>query len=153
MQGGADRGSADPGGGGPGPVRWAGGRRASGHRCRCATGSPDGRHLPAHPVVFTKPAASVIDSGQAVDPHTDLTSALDYEGEIGVIIGRRASKVSRDRAMDYVWGYPLINDVTARDLQRDRKQWFIGKSSHPRQPGVPWRTPQWECARPLTAWR
>ncbi|MFF5587973.1 alpha/beta fold hydrolase [Streptomyces hygroscopicus] len=103
-----------------------------------ATGSPDGRHLPAHPVVFTKPAASVIASGQAVDPHTDLTSALDYEGEIGVIIGRRASKVSRDRAMDYVWGYTLINDVTARDLQRDHKQWFIGKSLDTFCPMGPW---------------
>jgi 2-keto-4-pentenoate hydratase/2-oxohepta-3-ene-1,7-dioic acid hydratase in catechol pathway/alpha-beta hydrolase superfamily lysophospholipase len=103
-----------------------------------ATGSPDGQHVPECPVVFTKPAASVIASGDAVDPHTDITSALDYEGEIGVIIGRRASKVSRDEAMDYVWGYTLINDVTARDLQRDHKQWFIGKSLDTFCPMGPW---------------
>ncbi|MDX3697456.1 alpha/beta fold hydrolase [Streptomyces europaeiscabiei] len=103
-----------------------------------ATGSPDGQHVPEHPVVFTKPAASVIASGDVVDPHTDITSALDYEGEIGVIIGRRASKVSRDEAMDYVWGYTLINDVTARDLQRDHKQWFIGKSLDTFCPMGPW---------------
>lgn len=103
-----------------------------------ATGSPDGQHMPEHPVVFTKPAASVIASGDVVDPHTDITSALDHEGEIGVIIGRRASKVSRDEAMDHVWGYTLINDVTARDLQRDHKQWFIGKSLDTFCPMGPW---------------
>ncbi|MFJ2477800.1 fumarylacetoacetate hydrolase family protein [Streptomyces sp. NPDC087659] len=103
-----------------------------------ATGSPDGQHVPEYPVVFTKPAASVIASGDVVDPHSDITSALDYEGEIGVIIGRRAPKVSRDEAMDYVWGYTLINDVTARDLQRDHKQWFIGKSLDTFCPMGPW---------------
>jgi 2-keto-4-pentenoate hydratase/2-oxohepta-3-ene-1,7-dioic acid hydratase in catechol pathway/pimeloyl-ACP methyl ester carboxylesterase len=103
-----------------------------------ATGSPDGRHLPEYPVVFTKPAASVIASGDVVDPHTDITSALDYEGEIGVIIGRRASKAGRKEAMDYVWGYTLINDVTARDLQRDHQQWFIGKSLDTFCPMGPW---------------
>ena len=93
-----------------------------------ATGSADGQHVPQYPVVFTKPAATVIASGDSIDPHTDITSALDYEGEIGVIIGKRASKVSKTDALDYVWGYTLINDMTARDLQRDHKQWFIGKS-------------------------
>lgn len=103
-----------------------------------ATGSPDGQHLPEYPVVFTKPAATVIATGDPIDPHTDLTSALDYEGEIGVIIGRRASKVSKADALDYVWGYTLINDVTARDLQRDHKQWFIGKSLDTFCPLGPW---------------
>ena len=84
--------------------------------------------LPEYPVVFTKPAATVIATGDPIDPHTDITSALDYEGEIGVIIGKRASKVSKADALDYVWGYTLINDMTARDLQRDHKQWFIGKA-------------------------
>ena len=103
-----------------------------------ATGSPDGEHIPELPVIFTKPAASVIASGDGIDPHTDVTSALDYEGEIGVIIGKRASKVGRDEAMDYVWGYTLINDVTARNLQRDHKQWFIGKSLDTFCPLGPW---------------
>ncbi|MCX6471920.1 MAG: alpha/beta fold hydrolase [Corynebacteriales bacterium] len=103
-----------------------------------ATGSADGQHVPEHPVVFTKPAATVIASGDAIDPHTDITSALDYEGEIGVIIGRRASKVSKADALDHVWGYTLINDMTARDLQRDHKQWFIGKSLDTFCPLGPW---------------
>ncbi|OZD01158.1 hydrolase [Rhodococcus sp. 06-235-1A] len=103
-----------------------------------ATGSADGQHVPQYPVVFTKPAATVIASGDAIDPHTDITSALDYEGEIGVIIGKRASKVSKEDALDYVWGYTLINDMTARDLQRDHKQWFIGKSLDTFCPLGPW---------------
>ncbi|UGQ11857.1 alpha/beta fold hydrolase [Yinghuangia sp. ASG 101] len=103
-----------------------------------ATGAKDGDHVPRHPVVFTKPAASVIASGDVVDPHTDITQALDYEGEIGVIIGRTCSKVGRDEAMDHVWGYTLVNDVTARDLQRDHAQWFIGKSLDTFCPMGPW---------------
>jgi 2-keto-4-pentenoate hydratase/2-oxohepta-3-ene-1,7-dioic acid hydratase in catechol pathway/alpha-beta hydrolase superfamily lysophospholipase len=95
-------------------------------------------HVPDYPVVFSKPAASIVASGDRVDPHTDITSSLDYEGEIGVIIGRRASKVGRAEAMDYVWGYTLINDVTARDLQRDHKQWFIGKGLDTFCPTGPW---------------
>ena len=103
-----------------------------------ATGSPDGQHVPEYPVVFTKPAATVIATGDPIDPHTDITSALDYEGEIGVIIGKRASKVSKADALDYVWGYTLINDMTARDLQRDHKQWFIGKGLDTFCPMGPW---------------
>lgn len=103
-----------------------------------ATSSADGQHIPEHPVVFTKPAAAIIASGDAIDPHTDITSALDYEGEIGVIIGKRASKVSKTDALDYVWGYTLVNDMTARDLQRDHKQWFIGKSLDTFCPLGPW---------------
>ena len=103
-----------------------------------ATGSPDGQHVPEYPVVFTKPAATVIATGDPIDPHTDITSALDYEGEIGVIIGKRASKVSKADALDYVWGYTLINDMTARDLQRDHKQWFIGKGLDTFCPLGPW---------------
>jgi 2-keto-4-pentenoate hydratase/2-oxohepta-3-ene-1,7-dioic acid hydratase in catechol pathway/pimeloyl-ACP methyl ester carboxylesterase len=103
-----------------------------------ATGSPVGQHLPEFPVVFSKPAATIIASGDGVDPHTDITSALDYEGEIGVIIGRRAHRVSAAEALDYVWGYTLINDMTARDLQRDHKQWFIGKGLDTFCPMGPW---------------
>lgn len=103
-----------------------------------ATGSADGQYVPEHPVVFTKPAATVIATDDPIDPHTDLTSMLDYEGEIGVIIGKRASKVSKEDALDCVWGYTLINDMTARDLQRDHKQWFVGKSLDTFCPLGPW---------------
>ena len=57
----------------------------------------------------------------------DLTQQVDYEVELGVIIGKRAKKVARGEAMDYVFGYTIINDVTARDLQKRHSQWIIGK--------------------------
>lgn len=107
-----------------------------------ATGSAEGAHVPEFPVVFSKPAATIVASGDLVDPHADITSALDYEGEIGVIIGRRASKVTKAEAMDYVWGYTLVNDMTARDLQRDHKQWFIGKGLDTFCPTGPWAVPK-----------
>ncbi len=59
---------------------------------------------------------------------TGVTSELDYEAELGVIIGRGGRGITQDRAFDHVWGYTIINDFTARDLQRTHKQWLIGKS-------------------------
>ena len=53
---------------------------------------------------------------------------MDYEGEIGVIIGKSGFKIQEADAMKYVWGYTIINDVTARERQRDHKQFYIGKS-------------------------
>jgi 2-keto-4-pentenoate hydratase/2-oxohepta-3-ene-1,7-dioic acid hydratase in catechol pathway len=84
--------------------------------------------VPAAPVVFTKPPTSV--SG----PHDDIpwdpavTSELDYEVELGVVIGRVGKNIPRAEALDYVFGYTCINDVSARDLQRQHIQWFKGKS-------------------------
>lgn len=103
-----------------------------------ATSAPNGEHVPRHPVVFTKPAAAVIASGEPIDPHRDLTQALDYEGEIAVVIGRECRNATRADAMDYVWGYTLVNDVTARDLQKNHAQWFIGKSLDTFCPMGPW---------------
>jgi 2-keto-4-pentenoate hydratase/2-oxohepta-3-ene-1,7-dioic acid hydratase in catechol pathway len=83
--------------------------------------------VPAAPVVFSKPYSTVIGHLAPIPLHADLTRQLDYEGEIAVIIGRTASKVKRVDAMDYVFGYTIVNDVTARDLQHHHRQWFIGK--------------------------
>jgi 2-keto-4-pentenoate hydratase/2-oxohepta-3-ene-1,7-dioic acid hydratase in catechol pathway len=84
--------------------------------------------LPDKPVVFTKATTSVTGPYDDVDPHRGVTSELDYEGELGVIIGRGGRGIARADAFAHVWGYTIINDVTARDLQRDHKQWFLGKS-------------------------
>lgn len=61
-------------------------------------------------------------------PHAGFTESPDYEGEIGVIIGKPGFRISEADAMSYVWGYTIINDLTARERQRDHKQFFIGKS-------------------------
>ena len=84
--------------------------------------------LPDKPIIFSKATTSVTGPYDDVDPHRGVTSELDYEGELGVIIGRRGRGVTRDDAFSYVWGYTAVNDVTARDLQRAHKQWLLGKS-------------------------
>ena len=80
------------------------------------------------PVFFSKAATSIIGTDEVIAPHSDLTEMLDYEGELAVIIGRTCRDVSVNDALSYVWGYTIVNDVTARDLQRERGQWYFGKS-------------------------
>lgn len=94
--------------------------------------------LPDRPIIFTKATTSVTGPYDDVDPHHGVTAELDYEGELGVVIGRGGRGISRDAALDHVWGYTIINDVTARDLQRDHKQWFLGKSLDTHCPMGPW---------------
>jgi 2-keto-4-pentenoate hydratase/2-oxohepta-3-ene-1,7-dioic acid hydratase in catechol pathway len=84
--------------------------------------------IPDHPVVFTKSPTSVVGPGVAIDTGNDPSGTTDYEGELAVVIGKRAKAVPRDRAMAHVFGYTIVNDVTARDLQKKHVQWFIGKS-------------------------
>lgn len=90
--------------------------------------SSDKVDTPSHPVIFTKRFTSIIADGEDIFPHPGFTSTVDYEGEIGVIIGKPAFRVSEEDAMDYVWGYTIVNDMTARERQRDHKQFYIGKS-------------------------
>lgn len=90
--------------------------------------SSDKVDRPSHPVIFTKRATSIIAAGEEILLHEGFTSTADYEGEIGVIISKPGFRVSAQDAWDYVWGYTIINDVTARERQRDHKQFYIGKS-------------------------
>jgi 2-keto-4-pentenoate hydratase/2-oxohepta-3-ene-1,7-dioic acid hydratase in catechol pathway len=85
-----------------------------------------GNEVPPEPLIFLKPPSSLIGSGDAI-VHPSLSERVDYEGELGVIMGRRARHVSREDAMEYVLGYTCVNDVTARDLQRKDGQWTRGK--------------------------
>lgn len=90
--------------------------------------SSDKVDQPTHPVIFTKRFTSIIGAGQDIYPHPDFTKTIDYEGEIGVIIGKAGHQISEENAMQHVWGYTIINDMTARERQRDHKQFYIGKS-------------------------
>ncbi len=83
--------------------------------------------VPSAPVIFTKPTTSVVGPGAEVMGTLDPTASVDYEGELGVVIGRRAFQVPKARAMDHVFGYVVVNDVTSRELQRRHNQWVIGK--------------------------
>lgn len=87
-----------------------------------------GEHSPDHPVVFTKPATTVIGTGDPIPAHADVTQQMDYEAEFAVIIGKAGRAIRKEDAMKHVFGYTIINDVTARDLQKKHKQWFLGKS-------------------------
>jgi 2-keto-4-pentenoate hydratase/2-oxohepta-3-ene-1,7-dioic acid hydratase in catechol pathway len=88
----------------------------------------DGEHAPEAPVVFTKAATTIIGPGARVPSHPALTQQLDYEAELAVVIGKKGIRISRENAYDHVFGYTIVNDFTARDLQKLHRQWFLGKS-------------------------
>lgn len=85
--------------------------------------------IPDHPIIFTKATSSIIGPGDAIDTANDPLGTTDYEGELGVVIGPGGQRISRDAAFDHVYGYVVMNDVTARDLQKQHVQFFIGKSA------------------------
>ena len=84
--------------------------------------------VPTHPIIFTKRAFSVIGPEQDVDLHEHLTSSVDYEGEVAVVIGKTTRNVTEEEAMSHVFGYTVVNDVSARDIQKRHTQWLLGKS-------------------------
>lgn len=103
-----------------------------------ATGRGVTDEIPEHPIVFTKSTGSVVGPGAPIDPHLELTESLDYEIELGVIIGKAGRGIAAADVPDHVWGYTIVNDVTARDLQRAHRQWYIGKSLDTFCPLGPW---------------
>src|SRR5919198_494447 len=86
-----------------------------------------GAEAPAHPVYFTKCPETVVAPGARVIHHA-VTKELDYEVELAVVIGTAGKDIAREQALTHVFGYTVINDVTARDVQKRHQQWFHGKS-------------------------
>ncbi|MFC0189185.1 fumarylacetoacetate hydrolase family protein [Fictibacillus aquaticus] len=84
--------------------------------------------IPEDIMVFSKAPTSVIGHLESIPHHSDVTSQLDYEGELAVIIGKTGKAIAEGDVQDYIFGYTIINDVTARDLQQKHKQFLIGKS-------------------------
>ena len=82
----------------------------------------------AAPIFFSKRVGSSQGTGAPIPAHSDLTQRLDFENELAVILGRDAWQVSAEDAADYIFGYTVLNDVSARDLQTKHKQWTFGKS-------------------------
>jgi len=85
-----------------------------------------GNEPPKEPLIFLKPPSSLIPSGANI-VYPSLSERVDFEGELGVVIGKRARNVEASEALAYVLGYTCVNDVTARDLQRKDGQWTRGK--------------------------
>jgi len=100
--------------------------------------SGDKQEVPADPVIFTKSTSSLADPFQKIAASADPTQTVDYEGELGVVIARRCKDVKRDAALDHVFAYTIVNDVTARAVQQRHKQWFLGKSLDTFCPVGPW---------------
>jgi len=94
--------------------------------------------IPEHVMVFTKAPTTVIGHNDPIDAHIDITDQLDYEGELAVIIGKKGKKITQQDALEYVFGYTILNDITARDIQQRHKQFFIGKSLDSSCPMGPW---------------
>ena len=106
--------------------------------------------MPTVPIVFSKVPTAVTGPYDEIDPHLTVTSDLDYEAELAVIIGRGGRGIPVERALDHVWGYTIINDVTARDLQRDHQQWLLGKSLDTFAPMGPWAATADDIGDPRT---
>ncbi|MEW5424787.1 fumarylacetoacetate hydrolase family protein [Amorphus sp. 3PC139-8] len=84
--------------------------------------------VPAHPIIFSKVSQSVVACGADVVIDPAVTQAVDYEAELAVIVGNGGRGIRAADAFDHVWGYTIVNDVTARDLQGRYSQRLIGKS-------------------------
>jgi len=101
-----------------------------------AAGAADA--VPSSPIIFSKPFTSI--SGPAADIPLvpGLDAGVDYEAELAVVIGRGGRAIPRAEAMAHVFGYTVVNDVTARDLQQKHKQWLLGKGIDGFCPMGPW---------------
>jgi 2-keto-4-pentenoate hydratase/2-oxohepta-3-ene-1,7-dioic acid hydratase in catechol pathway len=101
-------------------------------------GAVKGAEIDSHPAVFTKPASSVVGPDDVVLLHEHVTSSVDYEAELALIIGKAGRDIPAGAAYDHIFGYTIVNDVTARDRQKNHKQWFLGKALDTFCPMGPW---------------
>jgi 2-keto-4-pentenoate hydratase/2-oxohepta-3-ene-1,7-dioic acid hydratase in catechol pathway len=96
------------------------------------------KELPQMPIVFTKATTAVNAPYGDIVADTAVSDQMDWEAELAIVIGQQGKNIPRDRAMDYVFGYTVLNDVSARDLQKGAKQFFKGKSLDGSCPIGPW---------------
>ena len=94
--------------------------------------------LPEHPQFFTKPWTAIVGDGAGIRYDEKVTRRLDYEVELAVVIGKGGRDITEAHAMEHVFGYTIVNDVTARDLQKRHDQWFKGKGLDTFCPMGPW---------------
>jgi 2-keto-4-pentenoate hydratase/2-oxohepta-3-ene-1,7-dioic acid hydratase in catechol pathway len=94
--------------------------------------------IPEFPIIFSKVPECVIAHCDKIRFDPAVSSAIDYEGELAVIIGKGGRGIQKGDALNHVWGYTIVNDVTARDVQSRMKQWHVGKSFDTFCPMGPW---------------
>jgi 2-keto-4-pentenoate hydratase/2-oxohepta-3-ene-1,7-dioic acid hydratase in catechol pathway len=104
--------------------------------------------LPPHPVFFTKAATSVCGPDDEIPLDPRVTQALDYEVELAYIVGRGGRNIARASAMEHIFGYTIVNDISARDLQNRHQQFYKGKSLDRSCAMGPWIVTADEIANP-----
>ncbi len=104
--------------------------------------------FPTVPEFFSKPPTTVIGNGDDIELDTRATKQLDYEVELGIVVGAKARNLTEQSALGAVFGYTVINDVSARDAQRAHGQWFKGKSMDTFCPIGPWIVTADEFGKP-----
>ena len=101
-------------------------------------GAVKGAEIDEYPAVFTKLPSSVTGPGATVSLHGHVTSSVDYEAELALVVGAGGRDIAKADAYRHIFGYTIVNDVTARDRQRNHKQWFLGKALDGFCPMGPW---------------
>ncbi|HZY19772.1 MAG TPA: fumarylacetoacetate hydrolase family protein [Ramlibacter sp.] len=104
-----------------------------------------GGDIPTVPIYFTKVPESVVGPSDDIVMPTGVSDAIDYEAELTVVIGKGGKGIRKEDAMSHVWGYTIVNDVTARDWQSRHMQWLLGKSFDTFCPMGPWLVSADEC--------
>jgi len=104
-----------------------------------------GGDIPAVPIIFTKVPESVVGPADAIQMPVGVSDTIDYEAELAVIIGKGGKGIRAADALQHVWGYTIVNDVTARDWQNRHMQWHMGKSFDTFCPMGPWLVSADEC--------
>lgn len=110
------------------------------------TGSED---LPKYPIIFTKAPTSIIGTEAGIERFPEYTDSLDYEAELAVIVGKRGRDIAPEDAQDYIFGYSIINDISARDRQKRTSQWFLGKTMDTHCPMGPYIADKSEIEWPV----
>ena len=103
-----------------------------------------GGDIPSDPIIFTKVPESVVGPDAAIEMPA-VSNAIDYEAELTIVIGKGGKSIGAADALSHVWGYTIINDVTARDWQSRHQQWHLGKSFDTFCPMGPWLVSADEC--------
>lgn len=104
-----------------------------------------GDDIPTVPIYFSKVPESVVGPGESIMIVPEVSTAIDYEAELAVVIGEGGKGIKAADAMKHVWGYTIVNDVTARDWQSRHMQWHLGKSFDTFCPMGPWLVSADEC--------
>lgn len=106
------------------------------------------REIPVQSTYFSKRVNEAVADGAPIDSHADFVTALDYETELAFVLAKDAYRVPASEAERYVFGYTILNDVSARDVQMSHGQWYFGKSLDGFTPMGPWLVTRSELAFP-----